>query len=353
MKNLALVTIAAVCAMTCGSARAADLRTLELPALSVSLPEGRIVRQSKLAGTGTLEMSLDDEAALESLAGKLDRTKLMERGARQINVQWDAFPLSSDAERTMVLNAVIKALPIRNAAILREESLSEQRKVYVVGLPEVPIAVSFIDCAEGRGVTVSLAFTRDIDVLVAAAGRVARSVVCKAVTAAELPKAAYRLPKNFGRRPEPGMDMFMSLEGEVLVSLFAAQDVQRMQGMFVKVLGSMMGGILGIPEDQVSLTALDLKALPDQPSITAVMKTSGDLDGAIVNVRYCEAQELSLIVLWYADGGEQDLAVERIRQVGCPGEPTEPVATMADLFGGECQAGNQFACDVLKNLDSL
>jgi hypothetical protein len=343
-------SLAIVLGLAGQSVLAAELQPRDLPALTVSLPAGEITTEGKLAGAGALSMTLKSDQSLEAF-GKIDRAKLLPPIARQLNVQWDAFPLADPDERRIVLNAILGALPLDKPSILREQEINKDRHVYVVGSPEIPVAVGFIDCGSGRGVNVTMAFTLDLDVLVDATTQVLKSVTCKQVTAEQLPQAAFRLPKNFGQMKQEGLDLFMSLEGEVMVALFTSRDVQRIPGLFVKIMGGMIGPMLGVPQEKVSLQALEVEAVPGSRSETALLRTQGgDLDGAIVNVRYCEAQDLSLMVLWYLDGGEQAKALERIRQVGCPGEPSEPVAAMSDLFGGECKAGNQFACAVMKQM---
>ncbi|HUQ10189.1 MAG TPA: hypothetical protein VM146_07720 [Steroidobacteraceae bacterium] len=346
---LARVAFAVLAILTARQALPAELEMRDLPALSIALPPGEITSEGKLAGAGSLAMSLKNEKSLEAF-GEVDRGRLLPPAARQLNVQWDAFPLASADERRIVLNAILGALPLDKPSILREQELSKDRQVYVVGSRDIPVAVGFIDCGASRGVTVTMAFTLDLDALVGATARVLKSVACKQVTAEQLPKAAFRLPKNFGRLQQEGLDLFMSLEGEVMVTLFTSRDVQRIPGLFVKIMGGMVGPMLGVPQEKVSLQALEVDAVPGWRSETALLRTHGELDGAIVNVRYCKTQDLSLMVLWYLDGGDQAKAIERIRQVGCPGEAGEPVASLSELFGGECKGGNQFACGVLKEM---
>jgi hypothetical protein len=335
--------------LAAGPAAAAELETRDLAALTIALPAGEVTSEGKLAGAGALTMSLRNEKSLEAFA-PIARNKLLPPAARQVQVQWDAFPLADAAERRMVLNAILSALPLKDPSILREQELTQDRQVYVVGAPEIPVAVGFIDCGSGRGVTITMAFTLDLDALLAGATRVMKSVACKKVTVDQLPQASVRLPKSFGRMQQDGLDLFMSLEGEVMVTLMTAQDVQRVPGLFVKLMRNIMGPALGVPQDKIRVEALKVDAVPGERTETALLRTQGDLDGAIINIRYCEAQDLSLMVLWYLDGGDQIHAIERIRQVGCPGEPGEPIATMSELFGGECKAGNQMACGIVKEM---
>ena len=331
------------------SAFATELVTRDLPALTLALPPGEITSEGKLAGAGALAMSLRRENSLEPFM-PINRDKLLPPAARQVQVQWDAFPLADAAERRMVLNAILAALPLKNPSILREQELTKDRNLYVVGSPEIPVAVGFIDCGSSRGVTITMAFTLDLDALLAGAARVMKSVTCKKVTMDQLPQASVRLPKNFGRMQQEGIDLFMSLEGEVMVTLMTAHDVQRVPGLFVKLMRNIMGPALGVPEDKLTVEALEIDTVPGMRTETALLRTQGDLDGAIVNIRYCKDLDLSLMVLWYLDGGEQAQAVERIRQVGCPNDPGEPTATMSELFGRECKAGNQMACGIMKEM---
>lgn len=343
---MTLVTLSFFAALP---AFAAELEVRDLPALTIALPPGEVTSEGKLAGAGAITMSLKSEKSLEPF-GALDRARLLPPTVRQVQVQWDAFPLANDEERRMVLNAILAALPMKDPSILREKEVVKDRNLYVVGSAEIPVAVGFIDCGSGRGVTVTMAFTLDLDALMAGAARVMTSVVCKKVSVDQLPQASVRLPKNFGRMQQEGLDLFMSLEGEVMVTLMTARDVQRVPGLFTKLMQNIMGPALGVPSDKLKVEALKIDAVPGMRTETALLRTQGDLDGSVVNIRYCKAQDLSLMVMWYRDGGSQAEAIERIRQVGCPDEPGQPIATLSELFGGECKGGNAFACGVMKEM---
>lgn len=339
-----------ILSVLCGlRAFASDFELRDLPALTVELPPGEITAEGKLAGAGALTMSLKSEKSVAPF-GAIDRAKLLPPSVRQIQVQWDAFPLGNAEERRMVLNALLSALPLKNPSILREQDLSKERQLYVVGSTEIPVAVGFIDCGKSRGVTVTMAFTLDLDALVAGATRVMKSVVCKEVTADQLPQASARLPKNFGRMRQEGLDLYMSLEGEVMVTVMTAGDVQRVPGLFVKLMRNIMGPALGVAPEKLTVHDLKVDAVPGVRTETVLLRTQGELDGALVNIRYCKAQDLSLMVMWYREGGEQSEAIGRIRQVGCPDEPGEPVAELSELLGGECKSGNEFACGVIKEM---
>ena len=83
------------------------------------------------------------------------------------------------------------------------------------------------------------------------------------------------------------------------------------------------------------------------------MRTGGELDGAYIHLRYCAAQDLSLFSVWYAEEPTLERARVRFSQIGCPGEPTEKVRDMPEVFGEACDAGDKVACEMAKEVGNL
>ena len=339
------------------SAHAEDLVKQDLPAFTIDLPGGKITKQSTHPGTGSMTMMLDTPEALKGLAPNLDEAKLMPPAARQIQVQWTPYAIATDEDRKVLIDTVLGALPIPNARVFEEKVISNQRRVYVLGGDLFPMAVGIIDCGPNFGIAITMAFTQDRQVLSAAGERIAKSVFCKPESAVpQRHEAAVRLPKTFGRNQQEGVEMYMSTEGEMLVVGFIPQDMQRHPGMYAQVMTSMLSSVLGIPRDKLSLKVVDSKGGADDPASrtqTAVMSSEGsELDGAFIYMRYCAAQDISLFGMWYAEEPTLERARVRFGQVCCPGEPTEKVGEMAVVFGDACKAGNELACEMLKQVQN-
>ena len=358
MRSLSCLMLLAIAVNTwAAGATAEDLVKQDLPAFTIDLPGGKITKQSTHPGTGSMTMMLDTPEALKGLAPNLDEAKLMPPAARQIQVQWTPYAIATDEDRKVLIDTVLGALPIPNARVFEEKVISNQRRVYVLGGDLFPMAVGIIDCGPNFGIAVTMAFTQDRQVLSAAGERIAKSVFCKPESAIpQRHEAAVRLPKTFGRNQQEGVEMYMSTEGEMLVVGFIPQDMQRHPGMYAQVMTSMLSSVLGVPRDKLSLKVVDSKGGADDPASrtqTAVMSSEGsELDGAFIHMRYCAAQDISLFSMWYAEEPTLERARVRFGQVGCPGEPTEKVGEMAVVFGDACKAGNELACEMLKQMQN-
>ena len=341
--------------MLAGGAAAAEFKAVDLPPFTIALPEGDIKKQSPTVGAGVLVMELGDED-LEALGDKPDASKRLPPGSREIHVQWDPAVMSTDDDFKMMLTAVTRALPIKGARVLREKKLPSGLRVYALGSEEMPLALALTNCGSHVGVTVTMVFTRDIDLLMNAAERITGSVACK--PEATLPPAAqvaYRLPKNFGVKHTDGIDILMSSEGEIMIAGVIPQDIREYPDMIRTLLGSIFSQALGLAADGVTMERLPSpKNLPPgEAPHNLVLHTAGDLDGARVSIRYCKAQDLSMFIMWYSVEAELQKSEERFDQVGCPGETGQPPPDLAEMFAAECKAGNDFACNMGKEVGNL
>ena len=338
------------------AANGGDLVKRELPVLTIDLPSGEVVKQSTNPQTGALVMKLNNAESAKQLLENGDESKLLPIPARQIQVQWDPYPNSTEEDLKVLVGTVVGALPIPNARVLREIKLGDDRRVYLLGNDQLPISLALVNCGPSLGVNITMAFTVDLETLAAASERIAKSVTCKASTGApQRPEMAVRLPKNFGRKYSEGVEMYMSTEGEMLVAGFAPQDMLRHKDLFLQVMSSMLSNVLGIASENMKLEVIPAGGAANggQRSQLAVVRTKGEFDGAYVHVRYCAEQDLSLFTLWYAEESELKRAQERFGQLGCPGEPTEPVRDMAQVFEESCKAGNDYSCEMARQVDNL
>ena len=335
-----------------GVTAAEDLKVFDLPPFTIALPDGEVMKQTPAGGAGVLVMSLGKDEVLKALTGKSSKSNLLPSAARELQVQWDPGVLTSDEERKMVLTAITRALPIEGASVLREKVLTSGQRIYALGSEAIPIGLAFVNCGTSHGVTITTAFTRDLDVLMDSTERMASSVVCKEASAMPpRPQVAFRLPKNFGGRHSEGIDTVMSSEGEMMIAGVTPQDIQKHPEILRTLLNSIFSQALGIPAE--NLTMKKLVRPKDENSQTLLVQTKGELDGAQVNVRYCEAQDLSLFVMWYSVDPKIRRADQRFGQVGCPGEPGEPLPELGEMFTAECKAKNEYACAMLEELDNL
>jgi len=337
-------------------ANAEDLVTRELHAFSIGLPDGEITKQSPHPGAGALVMMLNSAESLKSL-GLVEAEKLLPQGARQIQVQWNPYTIATAEDRKVLIDTVLGALPIKGARVFDEKVISEERRQFVIGNEQFPMALGVVGCGPNFGIAITMAFTVDREALLAASERITRSVVCKPESVnPPRHELAVRLPKTFGRSQMEGVEMFMSTEGEMLVAGFVPQDMQRHPGMFVQLMSSMLSSLLDIPPDNLSLEVVATGGKAGDPASrtqTAVMHTGGELDGAYIYLRYCVDQDLSLFSVWYADEPVLKRARIRFDQIGCPGEATEKIREMPEVFGEACDAGDKVACEMIKEVEIL
>ncbi len=350
MRSFVLVSLLAVSSL----AGAAELATRDFPAFTIALPNGEILRESSMSGTGSMGLRLDSLESMRQLVAGVDDARLLPVQARQVQVQWDTYPLNDEEER-MVLESLVKALPLPDARIMRMNTLQRPRRFYVIGGSQLPMGIGIMTCDSGVSVTVTLAFTTDMEQLISAGERLVNSIVCKAITAPlQLPEPALRLPDNFGRKISEGTHMIMSTKGEMLVLGFAPQNLQKHPQLFQNFVTSLLSGFLEIPADKLSLDPIGKDVKEPPHGWTARLNTDGEMDGAYINFRYCEKQDLTMFGLWYA---EENLGLPqaklRLGQVGCPGEPSEPMRDLATVFGEACKKGDEFSCAMLEQVDSL
>ncbi len=341
--------------MLAGGVAAADLKVVDLPTFTIALPDGEIKKQSPTPGTGVLVMDLGN-ADLASLDGELDAAKLLPPKARQVQVQWDATVVTNDEEIKMMLTALTSALPIKGARVLREKSLPSGLHVYLLGSEDVPIGLALTNCGTQVGLTITTAFTRDLDLLMKSTERIAGTVACKPdAVITPPPQVAYRLPKNFGAKHTDGIDILMSSEGEVMIAGVTPQDVRAFPQLFQQLVSSIFSQSLGVAADSVSIERLppSKSQSKEDERHDLVLHTKGELDGARVNLRYCKAHDLSLFVVWYSIDPEIKRAEERFGQVGCPGESARPVVELAEMFTAECKTGNDYACEMVKEVGNF
>ena len=338
-------------------ANAEDLVTRDLPVFTIALPAGEITKQSAHPGAGALVMMLNSPESMKSLGKDLDEALLLPPGARQIQVQWNPYTIATAEDRKVLIDTVLGALPIKGARVFEEKVISDQRRQFVIGNEQFPMALGVVGCGPNFGIAITMAFTTDRATLLAASERIARSVVCKPESAnPPRHELAVRLPKTFGRSQLDGVEMYMSTEGEMLVAGFVPQDMQRHPGMFVQLMSSMLSTLLDIPGDRLSIEIVASGGKATDPASrtqTAVMRTGGELDGAYIHLRYCAQQDLSLFSVWYAEEPALERARQRFNQIGCPGEATEKIRDMPVVFGEACDAGDKVACEMIKEVEKL
>ncbi len=339
------------------SADTEELARQEFAAFTIDLPKGNITKQGQHPGTGSMTMMLSSPESLKGLGPDLDRAQLLPPAARQIQVQWTPYAIASDEDRKVLIDTVLGALPIPNVRVFEDKVISDQRRLYVLGGDEFPMAVGVIACGPDFGVAITMAFTRDQKALSAAGERIVKSVFCKPESAKpQRHEAAVRLPKTFGRSMQEGVELFMSTEGEMLMVGFIPQDMQRHEDVYNQVMSAMLSSVLGVPRDKLTIKVVGSAGGASDPAArtqTAVLSSQGnDLDGAYIHVRYCSPQDLSLFSMWYAEEPTLDRARVRFGQVGCPGEPTEKVGDVAVVFGDACKAGEELACEMLKQIQA-
>jgi len=144
--------------------------------------------------------------------------------------------------------------------------------------------------------------------------------------------------------------MYMSTDGEVLVLAFINEDVQESPAIFDATMKATLSTVLGLGGKTITFTMQTANPFPDRKARMVQVGNGGDLDGAFVATLFCPKQNVTLLGLWYATDGTRDRAVERLARTGCPDEPSEPVRSMADVFGEACKAEDVMACAILKEL---
>ena len=120
------------------AANGGDLVKRELPVMTIDLPSGEVVKQSTNPQTGALVMKLNNAESAKQLAENADESKLLPIPARQIQVQWDPYPNSTEEDLKVLVGTVVGALPIPNARVLRE--IQARRRSPCVPVGERPTA---------------------------------------------------------------------------------------------------------------------------------------------------------------------------------------------------------------------
>jgi hypothetical protein len=320
----------------------ADFQRVILPGFSIELPAGTVVSTSTLPTGGKHEIKLPDPTFIQETVDK-------ESDAGRVSVHWTSQSYTQEEWKKLLMPTFVQAFNMSDrpsAEVLKEVSSGNDRWMYIIGDQRSPVGVGVINCDPSFSVILAFARYRDVERQLAQLRRIVESVQC-AVTDANRarPVAATRLPGKFGRTPDPDIQLFQSLDGEQMAINFTPSDVQRDQTIYRKIMHSFLANVgqIEIPESQL---ALIVAGEPHPAGKSSLMRAHFPETGEnlYIGTLYCAKLGLSLISLWSAPQAGDQLAKERLSQVGCPGDASTSTPAFASLAESACAAGETRFC---------
>ena len=319
----------------------ARVQRVDLPGFSIELPRGEVLSMSPAAAGGTYRLDVNP-----SVLGWLIRRELSNP---QLGVQWLSQRATLAELRKDFLPVLIQALASKGEEhrVLKEQDLDDQRWLTVIGVgaENLPFGIGFASCDETFHVMVIYGRYRSAERQATELGKILRTVRCVArgpVNSTRL-SAAVRLPQKFGRTAEAEFEGYKSLDGEALILNFTDGDVLRDRGAYRVVAKSLLENAFHVQIPDASIDYLPDPALRHRASLIRA-RLQNPARSTYIGSQYCELQEQTLIFSWMAPDATDARAVERLGEVGCPGDGGNDVRAFKDVAAEACKAGNQAAC---------
>jgi hypothetical protein len=309
------------------------------------LPPGEVVTSSKSPTDGIHKLNLS-----RSLVEHL-RSDVARYGA--VSVIWSATVYTrTDWTRDFlpVFAGTIGDAAVPESKVLAEEQIDASRWLAIAGSARLPIALGIVTCGESFQISITYAHYHDVARQLEDIRKIVSSVRCK-VTAQNLerPVAAAMLPDKFGTVDSPGIQMFQSLDGEVMVLNFTSGDLHDVEEKaYLSVMRRMMAMALEADADELKLRKVWIpeSGLPRQRSLLEVRDPDGST--MYVGATTCPGMGSTLMSVWHAPKMADQLAIERFGQVGCPGGESTALRKFAGILDEACATGDQVACEMKK-----
>ena len=318
------------------------VQRISLPGFSIELPSGKSLATSKSPTSGKHQVDLPSPGFKEIVFDRA-RTKPI------VWVEWSTQAYSRDEWKTLLMPAIAQSIgkATKNSTnVLKEQSVSRDRWLFITGSPSAPIAMGAVNCEETFSITIIEARYGDVEREAAAMRRMVESVNCEVTDENRArPVAATRLPAKFGRTPDAVVQTYQSLDGEQLIVNFTRSDVQKNHQGYRTIIQALLSNALGTEIPDSSMIELP-KGDPHPAGRYSLMRLQlGSADDSLyVGTFYCPRIDLSLITLWYSPRSSDPLAHERLSQVGCPGEESTETPPFEQVADEACRAGQKQFC---------
>jgi hypothetical protein len=323
----------------------ASWQHVDLPGFSLMLPPGEVGSSSKSPTDGIHKLNLS-----RSMVDHL-RSDVARYGA--VSVTWSSTVYTrADWTRDFlpVFTGTIGDAAAPDSKVMVEEQIDATRWFAIAGSARLPIALGIVTCGELFQVSITYAHYHDVARQLEDIRKIVSSVRCK-VTAQNLerPVAAAMLPDKFGTLDSPGMQMFQSLDGEVMVLNFTSGDLNDAEEKaYLSVMRRMMAMALEADADDLKLRKVWIpgSGASQQRSLLEIRDPVGST--MYVGATTCSGMGSTLMSVWNAPKMTDALAIERLGQVGCPGGESTPLRKFAGILEEACATGDQVACEMKK-----
>jgi len=320
---------------------AAKVERVELPGFSIELPAGTVTETSRLPTGGSHKVDLKS-----SPLGAITRR---ETSNPKLAIQWMAQSATQEEWREIYLPTFSKAIGAAaggNQRVLRDETIDKQRWLNIVGTGDVPIGFGVVACDENFQVVVIFGRYRDADRQAEELGKILRSAKCS-VSESNRARlvAALRLPERFGRTSNTDFEGYQSLDGEVLMINFTNGDVLRDRKAYRIIATSLLSTGLGREIDDSQVKYLPDPNLKRPASLIRADFPETD-EKFYVGTQFCDEHDKTLMFMWLARDASDELAQERLSQVGCPGDESRDLRMFSEVSADACARGEKTACDL-------
>jgi hypothetical protein len=334
------------CIVSCGTAESAtpELKPQQFPGFSVDVPEGEVVKSSRLPFAGRHEVRLPQPEMLERL-NPLDHTV----PAPRVIVSWAQHDLDDGEHFQLLRGSLLKSLPGKNVQVLKESSTRADVNVLVIGEPGKPIALGTRRCERGFNVDVMVMVSTDVDEQFALARRITESIRCALTDAnRRRPEAATRLPPGFVRVKREQFPTYVTLSGEQLVVNFTTGNVLGEPKAYGAVITGLLSEGLGVPVAQIQSEVVPVKSTPARQIGLLRVHIAGD--SSYVGSVWCPKLGVTFLAFYASSMPAEVRARELLDSLGCPGEPSEEPPDAKPLFEASCADGDAEACATLEQL---
>lgn len=337
---LALAAVAAGCMPENHENYRKSWERVELPGFSILLPPGKIVETSNVPSTGKHQRSIN--------GSQIDYWMKDITVNGSIAASWSTEVWTYDEWKReylpLLLTGLERATP--GAKVLEEEFIDDDHWTFVVGTKRVPLALGAVRCDEHFQVQIMYAHYHDAARQVADLREIMDSVQC-AVRAENrvMTRAATRLPEKFGLVKESSPQQYRSLDNEELALNFTTGNVLKDEAVYRPLIANIVSTSFGAKVTDSDMAAVAVPAiLHSEPTMLLRVTFPTDKSRIYVGTVFCEEVKLSLISFWSAPQVSDNLAIERLSQIGCPNTPSTQSPTYESLVESACQAGDTAAC---------
>jgi hypothetical protein len=337
---LALAILAAGCAPENHENYRKSWERVTLPGFSILMPPGKVVETSREPSIGKHQREISGSLVDHWAKDIATNGSVMASWSTDSSTfeEWkrDSLPI--------MLTGIENATP--GAKVIREELLDDDHWIFVLGTDTVPLALGTIRCDQAFQILVVYAHYHDAERQVADLREIMDSVHCE-VSAENLAmtRAATRLPEKFGLVKQSNPQQYRSLDDENLALNFTTDnmfDDKKLHRVLVAQIVSNTYGMKVLDSDMKEVAVPEI--LHHEPTMLLRVTLPTDKSRVYVGTLFCEDVGLSLMSFWTAPTVSDNLAIQRLSQVGCPSTPSTPSPPFESLVEAACTNGDAAAC---------